>query len=96
MRRRPDGHAWRDVVRLVAPAARFVSVPDWLMLAAGGTSDAWSAVSRQPVLFGRGKAREILHRDWRPDPKLRVPAQIWAPCVGLADGLRDTLAWQRA
>ena len=90
-----DGHAWRDVVRLAARAApRFVAVPDRLIMTAGGVSDAWSAVSRQPALFGRGKAREILHRDWRPDPRLRVPPSLWAPRIGLADGLRDTLAWR--
>ena len=88
----PDGHDWRDVVRLAAPRApRFIGVPDGLMLAAGAVSDVWAAATRQPRLFGRGKAREILHRDWRPDPDLRVPEAIWAPRIGLAEGLQATL-----
>ena len=87
----PDGHAWRDIVRLAAPATpHFVTVPDWLMMAAGGVADAWSALTRQPVLFGLGKAREILHRDWRPDPGLRVPSGIWAARVSLREGLAWT------
>ncbi len=86
----PDGHDWRDIVRLAAPAPpRLVGVPDRLLLAAGALADCWSAVTGQPGLFGRGKAREILHRDWRPDPGLRVPAAIWQPRIDLARGLRD-------
>ncbi len=93
----PDGHAWRDVVRLAGPgrAPPFVPLPDAVLLAAGGLTDLWSALARRPMIFGRGKAREILHRDWRPDPALRPPAPLWQPRIELSDGLRETRAWWR-
>ncbi len=93
----PDGHAWRDILRLASPgrAPRFVAVPDRLFAVAGAGADGWSALTGRPSLFGRGKAREILHRDWRPDPELRPPADVWTARIGLAEGLRDTLAWWR-
>ena len=44
-------------------------------------------------LFGRGKAREILHRDWGSAPERQPPAAVWAPRIGLESGLRGTLDW---
>jgi hypothetical protein len=87
----PDGHGWRDIViaasRNVSP--RFVKVPDIVLLAAGRAADALSTLSRKPALFGLGKAREILHRDWRPDPMLRPPHPIWQPRTELAAAMRE-------
>ncbi len=92
-----EGHSWRDIVRIAAPAPpRFVTVPDCLIMAAGSLSDAWSRMIDRPMLFGRGKAREILHRDWRPDPTLQPPPELWTPRIDLGDGLRETLAWWRS
>ena len=93
-----DGHAWRDILRLASLSGRmprFVALPDRLFALAGAGADCWSALTGDPLLFGRGKAREILHRDWRPDPALRPPPGLWAPRIGLAEGLRETLAWWR-
>lgn len=94
----PDGHAWRDILRLASipgRPSRFMALPDRLFGLAGAGADGWSALTGRPSLFGRGKAREILHRDWRPDPALRPPPGLWTPQIGLADGLRETLAWWR-
>jgi nucleoside-diphosphate-sugar epimerase len=87
------GHAWRDIVAAARAhgAPRFVPVPDGAVLAAGAGADAWAALTGRPSLFGRGKAREILHRDWRPDPALRPPPHLWAPEIPLAQGLQDVL-----
>ena len=94
----PDGHAWRTILRLAGipgRAPRFVALPDRLFGLAGAGADGWSALTGRPSLFGRGKAREMLHRDWRPDPALRPPPSLWTPRIGLADGMRETLAWWR-
>lgn len=88
-----DGHAWRDILRCAVPAPRFVTLPDRAIMAAGVAADVWSALSRRPGLFGRGKAREILHRDWRPDAALRPPATLWRPLVALPDGMAETREW---
>ena len=87
----PDGHGWRDIVRAASgkSAPRFVSVPDTLVLAAGRAADAWSMLTGTPDVFGLGKAREILHRDWRPDPMLRPSPVLWRAEVRLEAGMRE-------
>ena len=86
----PEGHAWRHIVACATtrPTTHFVTVPDKMLLAAGRAADAWSWLAGTPSIFGRGKAREILHRDWRPDATLTVPPAFWRAETGLAAGLR--------
>ncbi|WP_343897967.1 NAD-dependent epimerase/dehydratase family protein [Craurococcus roseus] len=99
---RHEGHAWRDILRLVAGLAgherppRFLPVPDAALLAAGAAADAWAAATGRASLFGRGKAREFLHRNWGSAPERQPPPDVWAPRIDLESGLRETLAWWRA
>jgi nucleoside-diphosphate-sugar epimerase len=96
---RHEGHPWREILRLVAGLAgrerppRFLPVPDAALLAAGAAADAWAAATGRASLFGRGKAREFLHRDWGSAPERQPPPAVWAPRVELESGLRETLAW---
>ena len=94
-----DGHAWREIILLAAAQLgqkpRIVAVPDALILGAGSLSDLWGRVVARAPLFGRGKAREILHRDWRPDRTMQLPGSLWQPTIDLAAGLADTAAWWR-
>jgi nucleoside-diphosphate-sugar epimerase len=97
---RHAGYGWRELLRLIAGLAgrgapRFLPVPDGAMLAAGAAADAWAGVTGRASLFGRGKAREILHRDWGSAPDRQLPPAVWAPRIGLEAGLRDTLDWWR-
>lgn len=99
---RHDGHAWREILRLAAGLSgrkrppRFLPVPDAALLAAGAAADAWAAATGRASLFGRGKAREFLHRNWGSAPERQPPAEVWTPRIGLESGLRGTLAWWRA
>lgn len=94
------GHSWRSVLhligRLCGTAARPVPVPDRVFLAAGAAADAWTAATRRPAIFGRGKARELLHRDWSSKADLQPPPELWTPRVGLEEGLAETVAWWTA
>ncbi len=90
------GHPWREIVRAAAPAGRqprFVVLPDLALLGAGLAADVWARATGRAGVFGLGKAREILHRDWRPDATLRLPDDSWRPRIGLAEGLAGTVAW---
>ncbi len=93
-----DGHGWRDIVSAASQDAkpRFVTIPDSFLLAAGHAADGWSALSRTPALFGAGKAREILYRDWRPDQTLRPSPLLWQPGVELAVGLHASRGQERS
>lgn len=94
-----QGHRWREVVRVAGRALgrepAFVPIPDRLLEAAALASDAWAALTGSPALFGRGKAREILHRDWGSDSVLQPPAELWSPRITLREGMADTVAWWR-
>lgn len=94
-----EGHDWREIIMLAAgllgQKPRIVPVPDGLILGAGSLSDLWGRLVARAPLFGRGKAREILHRDWRPDRTMQLPGDIWQPTIDLRTGLADTAAWWR-
>jgi nucleoside-diphosphate-sugar epimerase len=98
---RHAGYGWRELLRVLAglmgrEPPRFVSVPDGTMLAAGAAADVWAAISGRASLFGRGKAREILHRNWGSAPERQPPPAVWTPRIPLESGLRETLDWWRA
>nr|WP_321986714.1 NAD-dependent epimerase/dehydratase family protein [uncultured Lichenicoccus sp.] len=96
---RPDGYAWSELLRRIGlalgRAPHPVPVPDLLVRGAAAANQAWGMVRGRPALFGIGKAREILHRDWSGDPARRLPGTIWVPRIGLDDGLAEMVAWSR-
>lgn len=91
------GHPWRSVLHLAArlcgATPRPVPLPDAVFVASGAAADAWTAVTRRPAIFGRGKAREMLHRDWSSQAASQPPPGIWTPRIGLEEGLAETVAW---
>ena len=89
----PDGHAADDLLRQLGGrlgrVPRLLAVPDALFHLAGAASDGFAAITGRAAIFGRGKANEILHRDWRPDPASRLPETLWKPKIDLASGLKQ-------
>ena len=96
---RADGYGWSELLReagdMLGRIPRCVPVPDLLVRAAGVASDAAAQLTGQASMFGRGKAREILHRDWSSDRSIQPPRTLWTPRVDLPTGLRETVAWWR-
>jgi nucleoside-diphosphate-sugar epimerase len=97
---RLDGYGWAELLTTMGAACgrspRMVRVPDLLLRAAGAASDGLAALSGNPSIFGRGKAREILHRDWAPDRMTRLPDNLWTPNITLRSGIAETVAWWTA
>lgn len=91
------GYGWREILceicGMLQRNPRFVPVPDAMLLASGAAADAWSSITGRPTLFGRGKAREFLHRDWGSCAERQLPSLVWAPRIPLQTGLRDMLGW---
>ena len=56
--------SWSDLAGAAGRPVRLVPVPLSVLGAAGRCADAWSRVTGKPLVFGRGKAREMA-RDWR-------------------------------
>ncbi len=96
---RPDGYGWRELLRRIGSAqgkaGHPVVVPDLLILAAGAASGAVGLITRTTPIFGIGKAREILYRDWSSDRARHLPADVWRPQIPLADGLAELVGWAR-
>jgi nucleoside-diphosphate-sugar epimerase len=94
---RPDGYGWSELLATIGAALghrpRVIQMPDALLRAAGAASDGLAALSGKPAIFGRGKAREILHRDWALDRKMQLPDEFWTPTITLKAGIAETVAW---
>jgi hypothetical protein len=72
---------------------RLVRLPDAVFRSAGLAADLWAGLSGRRGIFGRGKARELLHRDWSADPASLPPATLWVPRIPLAQGMRGVADW---
>ena len=96
---RTDGYGWRELLRRLGEAngriPRPVFLPDVLIRAAGSANELLALSGGPPAMFGAGKAREILHRNWAADPAHRLPPDLWQPCITLSEGLAETVAWAR-
>lgn len=94
-----QGHGWREILRqfagVMGKRPLVLPLPDTVFYLAGAAADGLAAVRRRPTIFGRQKVREILHRDWRPDPAMPLPPSIWTPKTGFAAGAAATVSWWR-
>jgi len=94
---RLEGYGWAELLTTVGTAIghrpRMIQVPDLLLRAAGAANDGLATLTGKPAIFGRGKAREILHRDWSSDRMMRLPESFWAPTITLRSGIADTVGW---
>lgn len=96
---RPQGYSWREVLDTLGDAvgrhAPLVQVPSWLTRMAGGLSQTGAQFAGRSSVFTRGKAREMLHRDWSVSTAEMAPGLTPAR-FDLASGFGDTVAWYRA
>ncbi len=92
---RTDGYGWREIAEALAgrPVAT-VRAPRPLLRMAGRLGDAAGRFGA-PAMVGSGKIREALHPDWSSAPERQLPASLWRPKVGLAEGFASTLGWYR-
>lgn len=96
---RADGYAWGELVRMMGAALgrtpRLLPVPDGAVRAVATASSSLAALAGRSAMFGPGKAREFLHRDWSSSPARQPLPALWSPRIRLADGLDETVAWWR-
>ena len=94
---RRDGYTWTEIMSAAGAAMgakpRLARLPDLALRLAGTLADAWSLATRTPLVFGSGKARELLHANWSLSSAPRsegVPSMF-----GLVDGFAHTVDWYR-
>jgi nucleoside-diphosphate-sugar epimerase len=76
---RPEGYGWSEIwsaaLNAFSRRALVPPLPLSLIHAAGALADLGVAFTGRPSLFGRGKARELAHRDWSVAPEEMAPWQ---------------------
>jgi nucleoside-diphosphate-sugar epimerase len=96
---RPEGYEPRELLTAAARATGgrpyLLPAPSSLLLLAGRICDLWAKISREPQIFGLGKAREMLFPDWSIRPGELLPASLFSPHFGIEEGFADTVAWYR-
>jgi 2-alkyl-3-oxoalkanoate reductase len=97
---RTDGYGWRELLARIGAALgrqpRPIPLPDAALLLAGRVSDGMAALRGEAAIFGTGKAREILHRDWSIDAARQIPPALWQARIDLDCGMAETVAWWRS
>lgn len=95
----PGGYTMRELLeeaaRAVGTTPRLVALPDGLLLAAGAAGSLWGRLGGRVPMLTRGKAREMLHRDWSVTDTEHLPHEVHRPRIGIAEGFRGTVAWYR-
>ncbi|MBO9544778.1 ceramide reductase [Caulobacter sp.] len=94
---RRDGYTLAEIMSAAGATMganpRLARLPDGVLALAGNLADAWSFATRTPTVFGSGKVRELLHRDWSLSS---APMSEGVPSVfGLMDGFAHTVDWYR-
>ena len=96
---RIDGYRWDEIAGAAEKAIENnilkVPVPALAVHATAAVNMlAARLVGRTPMLT-LGKARELLHPDWRSAAERQPPRSLWQPRIGLGEGFRDTVSWYR-
>lgn len=96
---KPEGYGWRDIFetagRVLGRRADLLPIAPWVLRAAGAASETAGRLTGRPVMFSRGKARELLHPDWSVSPTEQAPGAPTAR-FDLEAGFADAVAWYRA
>jgi nucleoside-diphosphate-sugar epimerase len=94
-----EGYGWDDLARLAGAAVGHhvgrVRIPAWAVLAAGIAGSALHRVGLGDPQLSIGKAREILHADWRGDNRELTGLTGFAPAIGAREGFAAAVAWYR-
>jgi nucleoside-diphosphate-sugar epimerase len=97
----PQGYSPAEVIEAAAQAQanqpHLIALPGFALHAAGMAADLAAALGGPRTVFGRGKAREILHKNWAVIPEKEAPPpHLYQPSIGITQGFRDSAAWYRA
>jgi nucleoside-diphosphate-sugar epimerase len=96
---RAEGYGWNELPALAGAALGHhvvaFRVPSWALLAAGAAGSFLHRFGLGDPQLSLGKAREILHADWRGDNTLLTRLTGWRPQLSAARGFAETVAWYR-
>lgn len=95
----PAGYSWHEVINTMvglrgAPVVR-LKIPITALKVIAALNLATASVFGYAPMLTPGKVREINHSDWSTDSTDISETAGWSPRIGLAEGLRRTLGWNR-
>ncbi len=92
-------HTWREIGQALANASSHrvfvVTLPDWLVLAAGTLNDAVHGLVRVQAMFGREKARDFCAPSYSCSSQAAEAAFGYRPQIPLLEGMEATMRWYR-
>jgi nucleoside-diphosphate-sugar epimerase len=96
----PSAYTWEEICRMLAGAvaqrARLVKVPAAFITGAAVVSEVWGKLMRQPSIFSRDKARELLAPGWLCETEAAWRDIGFRTEIPLERGLSETANWYRA
>lgn len=92
----PGGYAWTDLLAAVAAlrggAVRSMRLPGSLLSVLGAGNALLARLCGRAPMLSPGKARELRWPDWVSAGNASLAGTTWRPSLGLAAGLRASLA----
>ena len=83
------------IARALGTWAVPVSIPGFVLQAAGLAGELAGALTRRPPFLSREKIQEITTGDWILSSQ-RIRSELgWSPATSLEQGLRETARWYR-
>jgi nucleoside-diphosphate-sugar epimerase len=97
---RADGYTWDAVIEAASKVrgkrVRKLVLQPGLLYGLAAVSTHWGRLTGMSPMLTAGKVRELTHTDWVCDNAELTRALGWVPQVELTEGLRRTMAWNRA
>jgi len=94
------GWRWADIAGVAAEAGnrpvRIVPIPGLALKATASGSGLWARITRQDLVMGPGKARELLHPNWVCDNLDVESALGWRPATQFRQALGTLPGWTRS
>lgn len=93
----PAGYGPHTIMRMAAHARGrspiIVPLPGWGVRLAGYAASLFAWLRGRPMVFGAGKAREMLYPLWSVEAKELLPTQVTRPEIDLRQGFAETVEW---
>lgn len=94
------GLSWRELGTAIRAAcasrAAILEIPRPVFQAVAACGSIAARATGRTAMLTQGKVRELFHPDWASAPERQLPAALWRPRIGLAEGLAETVSWLRA
>jgi len=93
------GYRWEEIGDIFAQAMEITSVrirvPKWFLSGIASVSEQFSKLSGKPSLISKGKAEEMIQKDWSCDITKARTVLGFEPQIRLAQGAKLTVEWYK-